>query len=121
MSGGVDDRRTCLHCALARVLRAEAPALEARGVTVTMGRSDPVWVPISGTRVYRGIRRVLREAATVAERHVVRLAVIDLLGKPEVEVTAAALLPDRALVFRAGFARFMGGPLPGGFSEGVRP
>jgi hypothetical protein len=49
----------------------------------------------------------------------VRLAVIDLLGKPEVEVTAAALLPDRALVFRAGFVRVVG-PLAGGFSEGVR-
>jgi hypothetical protein len=119
MSGGVDDSRTCLHCALARVLRAEAPALAARGVTVTMGRSDPVWLPISGTRVYRGVRRVLRAAAAASDHHVVRLAVIDLLGKPEVEVTAAALLPDRALVFRAGFVRVVG-PLAGGFSEGVR-
>jgi hypothetical protein len=120
MSGGVDDARTCLHCALARVLQAETPALAARGVTVTMGRSDPVWVPLSGTRVYRGIRRVLRAAAAAGERHVGRLAVIDLLGKPEVEVTAAALLPARALVFRAGFARVVG-PLGSGFSEGLRP
>jgi hypothetical protein len=71
MSGGVDDGRTCLHCALARVLRAEAPALAARGVTVTMGRSDPVWLPISGTRVYRGVRRVLRAAAAAGDHHVV--------------------------------------------------
>ena len=120
MSGGVETGRTCLHCALARALRAEAPALSARGVTVTMGRSDPVWVPIAGGRVYRGIRRVLRAAAAVTERHVVRLAVIDLLGKPEVEVTATALVPPRAHVFRAGFARVVAGPLPGGFDEGLR-
>jgi len=120
MIEGAEDRRTCLHCALARALKAETGALEARGVTVTMGRSDAVWLPISGARIYRAIRRLLREAAAVGEQHTVRMAVIDLLGKPEVEVTAAALLRGRATVFREAFPRVVPEPLPGGFAEGSR-
>lgn len=114
--GGVE--RTCLHCALVRALRAEAPGLERRGIAIVVGRSDAVWLPVSGTRIYRGIRRLLREATAVPARDCrVRLAVVDLAGKPHVDVMATVLEPSRARVFRVGFARVVDGRLPGGFVE----
>jgi len=113
--GGVE--RTCLHCALLRALRAETPALERRGVTVVFGRSDAVWLPISGTRLYRGIRRLLRDATTAVQDRRVRLAVVDLVGKPHVDVMATVLEPPGARVFRVAFARVVDGRLAGGFAE----
>ena len=112
-----EELRTCLHCALVRALRAEAPVLEARGITVVVGRSDAVWLPISGTRIYRGLRRLLREATGAVAGRTVRLAVVDLVGKPEVEVMAAVLGSPRARVLRAGFPRVVHGRLAAGFAE----
>jgi hypothetical protein len=113
--GGTE--RTCLHCALVRALRAETPALERRGIAIVVGRSDAVWLPVPGTRVYRGIRRLLRDATAAVRDRRVRLAVVDLAGKPHVEVMATVLDPVRARVFRTGFARVVDGRLPGGFTE----
>ena len=111
--------RTCLHCALLRALRAESPALERQGIDVVVGRSDAVWLPVSGTRIYRGIRRLLHEATSSAAGRRVRITVVDLVGKPHVDVMATVLDPSRARVFRVGFARVVGGRLPSGFAETV--
>jgi hypothetical protein len=109
--------RTCLHCALARALRAEMPAFAARGMAVTFTRSEPVWLPASGAGIYRGVRRILRLARAHADRSPVKLAVVDLRGKSEVEVTATALSAERAQVFRCAFPRHAPGTLAGGFAE----
>lgn len=90
-------------------------------MTVTVSRSEAVWLPIAGGRIYRGIRRLLRRAAAVSQGHRIRLAVVDLCGKPHVEVTAAALLPERARVFSVAFPRVLTEPLARGFTEGIAP
>ena len=112
--------RACLHCALARALGDEADELLRRRVVVTFGRSEPVWLPIPGARIYRVLRRLLRQAAAVGEGHIVRLNVIDLTGKAHVEVTAAALAGAHAAVFACAFPRFVASALPRGFDEGQR-
>lgn len=112
--------RACLHCALARALGDEADELVRRRVSVTFGRSEPVWLPITGQRIYRGIRQLLRQAAAVGEGHTVRLGIVDLAGKAHVEVTAAALAGDHAQVFTCAFPRFVAASLPPGFVEGLR-
>ncbi|MCW5893106.1 MAG: hypothetical protein KIT14_21535 [bacterium] len=115
----VDPPRTCLHCALARALRAEADALAAAGLAIRLGRSEPVWLPASGQRLYRAIRRLLRTARLRAEHGPVKLAVVDLVGKPDVEVTAAVPVGCDARVLRVAFPRHVPAALPGGFAEGV--
>jgi len=112
--------RACLHCALARALGDEADALLRRRVAVTFGRSEPVWLPIPGARIYRTLRRLLRRAAAVGEGRTVRLTIIDLPGKAHVEVTAAALAGAHAEVFTCAFPRFVAATLPRGFAEGQR-
>ena len=115
--GGVS--RICLHCVLARALRAEAAALEARGVTPALGHSDPVQLPVSGVRTYRRLRRLLAEAGAKAETRLVKLAVIALDGKSYVEVTATVITGRRARVLRCEFPRQVPGTLGGGFLEGL--
>jgi len=108
--------RTCLHCALARALRAET--LAPGSLRVHLGRSDPVWVPVPGQRVYRAIRALLREAGREADD--VKLAVVDLVGKSHVEVTAVARRPDgSSRVFVRAFPRFAPGTLARGFAEAL--
>lgn len=109
--------RTCLHCALLRALRAEMPGLEGRGVTVMVGRSDAVWLPLSGTRIYRGIRRLLQRAGGTAARCRIRMAVVDLRGSSHVDVLATVLAPGRARVHRVAFPRTVDRHLPAGFAE----
>lgn len=109
--------RTCLHCALARALRAEAPALAARGLSATLGRSDPVWLPISGARLYRALRRLLRTAEAQADAPPVKLAVLDLPGKSHVEVTATVHVGHASRVLRCAFPRHAAGTLAFGFAE----
>src|SRR5262245_24330435 len=109
--------RTCLHCALARALRAEtlAPGSPLR---VHLGRSDPVWLPVPGRQIYRGVRALLREARTEADD--VKLSVVDLAGKSHVEVTAVARHPDgSSRVFVRAFPRFAPGTLARGFAEAL--
>jgi hypothetical protein len=105
---------------LARALGDEAELLTRRGVVVTFGRSEAVWLPIAGARIYRGLRHLLRQAAAVGQGHTVRLNIIDLAGKAHVEVTAAALAGARAHVFTCAFPRFVASSLPLGFAEGLR-
>lgn len=111
--------RSCLHCALARALGDEADELLRRNVVITFGRSEPVWLPIPGSRIYRTLRRLLQRAAAVGEGHTVRLNIIDLTGKPHVEVTAAAIVGAHADVFACAFPRFVAATLPRGFGEGL--
>jgi hypothetical protein len=112
--------RACLHCALARALGDEADELVRRRVVVTFGRSEAVWLPIPGARIYRGLRHLLRRAAVAGEGHTVRLNIIDLAGKAHVEVTAAVLAGAHAQVFTCMFPRFVAASLLLGFDEGQR-
>ena len=111
--------RTCLHCALARALRAEAGTLTARGVALRFERSEPVWLPVSGARLYRAIRRLLRQAAAQAAPGAAKLAVVDLAGKSQVEVTATVGVAGGARVLSVGFPRHVPGTLAPGFAEGL--
>ena len=112
-------RRVCLHCALARAVRAELPALEARSLRVTASHCPPVWLPIAGARVYRRLRRLLAEAGALTERGAIKLAVLDLVGKSHVEVTAAVAVGRGTRVLRLAFPRHAAGTLGGGFAEGI--
>jgi hypothetical protein len=112
--------RSCLHCALARALGDEADDLLRRRVVVTFSRSEAVWLPIPGSRIYRGIRKLLQRAAAVGDGNTVRLSVVDLPGKAHVEVTAAVLAGAHAAVFACAFPRFVAATLPRGFAEGQR-
>src|SRR5437773_4859815 len=80
--------RICLHCVLARALRAEAGILAARGLEVKLGPSEAVFLPGSGVKTYRRLRSLLREAAAQASGERLKLSVLDLPGKSHVEVTA---------------------------------
>jgi hypothetical protein len=109
--------RTCLHCALARALRAEAPAFVERGLGLRLGRSEAVWLPVPGAVVYRGIRRLLASALAEAERSPVKLTVLALAGKSHVEVTATVLRGTRSQVLAVAFPAVDPERLAGGFSE----
>lgn len=111
--------RTCLHCALARALRVEAPALAARGLILNFERSEPVWLPASGMGLYRGVRRLLRQAAASGVPGIMKLAVLAPLGKPEVEVTVTVPIRDGARVLAVRFPRHVPGTLSRGFAEGL--
>jgi len=113
--------RACLHCALARALRAEAAAFADRGLTLGFTRSDPVWLPDSGMRLYRGVRRLLRAARTLADEGPVKLTVVDLPGKSRVEVTATVATRGRHRVLSCPFPRHVRGTLASGFSEAFEP
>jgi hypothetical protein len=85
---------------------------------VQLGRSDPVWLPITGGQLYRSLRSLLREARAQAAD--VKLAVVDLVGKSHVEVTAVLHHGDgsSAVLVRA-FPRFDPRTLAHGFAEAV--
>ena len=110
--------RACLHCALARVLSAESPALRARGLDVRLGLADPVFLPAPGGRLYRGLRRLLRAAmAEAAPPGPVKLAVLNLLGKSHVEVTAAFPSAHGTRVLSCAFPHHDPAALARGFAE----
>ena len=113
----VRDSRTCLHCALARALRAEIPAFSAVGLDIRLSRSEPVFLPVSGTTLYRGLRRLLATARTAAERSPVKLAVLDLVGKSHVEVTATVLRGQTSRVLSCAFPCSDPSTLAAGFAE----
>lgn len=108
--------RACLHCALARALTAEAPAFTASGLEIRLARSEPVFLPVSGAALYRGLRRLLAAARAAAERGPVKLAVLDLPGKSHVEVTAT-VAAARVRVLTCAFPQFVPATLPRGFGE----
>lgn len=113
----VPTSRSCLHCALARALRAEAAAFNASGLDVRLSRSEPVFLPIAGGTLYRGLRRLLTAARTTAERSPVKLAVLDLVGKSHVEVTATVLCGRTSRVLSCAFPCSDPATLAGGFVE----
>ena len=111
--------QSCLHCALARALKRESASLAARGVMVSMGRSEPVWLPLPGARIYRALRRLLHAANGRAEGTWLKLTVIDLPGKSHVEVTATVPVARGSRVLAAAFPRHVPGTLAGGFAEAL--
>ena len=113
--------RSCLHCALARALRAESPGFARRGLTLAFARSEPVWLPQPGMRLYRDVRRLLRRAWAAADRGTVKLSVVDLPGKSHVELTATVAAGRGSSVLRCAFPRHADGTLASGFSEVFEP
>ena len=113
--------RACLHCALGRALRAEAEALSAHGLALHFERTEPVWLPVPGMRLYRGLRRLLRQATTHGRPGVLKLAILALAGKSQVEVTAAVPVRGGTRVFAVAFPQYVPGMLARGFVEGVHP
>ena len=117
----VDHQRpqSCLHCALARAIRRESSGLAARGLAVNLGRAEAVWLPSPGARLYRALRRLLRQAGTQAEGSSLKLTVIDLTGKSHVEVTATIAVGRGSRVLSCAFPRHAPGSLGGGFAEAL--
>lgn len=113
--------RTCLHCVLARVLRAEADALRERGLEVRLGLSEPVLVPAAAGATYRTVRALLRAAMADAAGPSIHLALLDQPGKSHVEVTAAFAVAHRTRVLSCAFPRHDPRSLPGGFAEHGAP
>ena len=109
--------RICLHCVLARVLRAELAHLTERGLQVKVGPSAAVFLPGSGTSVYRRLRSLLREAAVAATGDRIKLAVLDLPGKSHVEVTATFASAVGARVLSRAFPLHDPATLAHGFAE----
>ena len=109
--------RACLHCALARALSAEADAYAARGLELRLSRSEPVWLPVRGAAIFRGIVRLLQRARAEATEGPVRLAVLQLPGKAHVEVTAVVAGPHGHRVLACAFPQFVASRLAGGFAE----
>jgi hypothetical protein len=115
--GGV---RACLHCALGRALRAESPMLSARGIEVRLSFPDPILLPTRGARVYRVLRRLLRQAALGSGTPgALKVAVISLRGKSHAEVTATFSAGRSTRVTSATFPLFVPGTLAGGFAEAL--
>src|SRR5689334_23709972 len=111
VAGSSVTTQSCLHCALARALKRESSDLAASGLTVSMGKSEAVWLPLPGARLYRALRRLLHDARLAAEGASLKLTVIDLLGKSHVEVTATVPVGRGARVLGTAFPRHVPGTL----------
>ena len=109
--------RVCLHCVLARALRAEAEILHERGLEVKLGPSQAVFLPGSGSTTYRRLRSLLREAATQTNGDRLKLSVLDLPGKSHVEVTATFATALGARVLSRAFPLHDPAMLARGFAE----
>ena len=111
--------RSCLHCSLARAVEAEWGGTLS-GPVLRIGRSDPLWLPISGGRVYRQLRGLLR-AARRQGADSLKLVVLDLPGKSHVEVVATVgRHGDRTRSLSVLLPRHVTGSLAAGFAEAVR-
>lgn len=109
--------RVCLHCVLARALRAESRTLTERGLEVKLGPSEAVFLPGSGAKTYRRLRSLLREAAAQASGDRLKLSVLDLPGKSHVEVTATFATALGARVLSRAFPLHDPAALARGFAE----
>jgi|ERR1051325_3078853 hypothetical protein len=109
--------RICLHCVLARVLKAERRTLAGRGLEVKLGPSAAVFLPGSGATIFRRLRSLLREAAAEASGDRLKLAVLDLPGKSHVEVTATFGTAIGARVLSRTFPLHVPSTLARGFAE----
>ena len=112
--------RVCLHCVLARALRAEADSLGLGGRRpILLAHTDSVLLPHVGAVLYRALRSLLQEAATAPGDAPVRLAVRALAGKSHVEVTATVGSGRAVRVLARAFPRHVEGTLERGFLEGL--
>jgi hypothetical protein len=109
--------RVCLHCVLARALRAESARLHEAGISIVVGHTDAVLLPQLGSTLYRELRGLLHAAGEVATGGTLKLTVLALPGKSHVEVTAAVRTAERARVLKRAFARHVEGTLERGFPE----
>ena len=109
--------RTCLHCVLARLLRAESAALGARGLTLKLGAFEPLFLPARGAALYRSLRALLVGATRQATGGRLKLAVLDLPGKSHVEVTVSFAAGRRTRVLSCAFPRHDPDALGSGFAE----
>lgn len=100
--------RTCVHCVLGRVLRRETETFAARGLQLSMGQSEAVWLPESGQRLYRRLHRLVRTAALQADSDSpLKIVVHDLCGKSHVEVTASFRASERQEVLGCALPRYV--------------
>jgi hypothetical protein len=98
----------------------EAEGVTATGPVVRIGRSEPLWLPIAGSRIYRELRRLLRAARAQAGDSL-KLTVLDLPGKAHVEVLATVgRRGERSRTRSALFARCATEHLAAGFAETAR-
>jgi hypothetical protein len=107
--------RICLHCVLARALKAEVHTLA--GLEVKVGPSAAVFLPGSGATIYRQVRSLLREAAALAKGDRLKLSVLDLPGKSHVEMTATFATAVGARVLSRTFPLHDPTMLARGFAE----
>src|SRR5215475_8676965 len=101
---------------MARAIRAESSDA-ASGAAINFARSEPVWLPTPGMRLYRDLRRLLRQARAEADGRAIKLSVLDLLGKSHVEVTATVSSGRSTRVLACSFPRHAAGMLGQGFAE----
>lgn len=112
--------RCCLHCAMERAMRKESASLADSGVHIVIRQSEVFWLPISGARVYRRLRRFLRGACLERMEGTVEIAALTWLkGKSHVEVTAKVTGRHGLRVFSCTFPRHVLDTLWLGFREGL--
>ena len=111
--------KSCLHCSLARAVDEEWRG-QIDGPVLRIGRSDPLWLPLPGARVYRELRRLLR-AARALSGDSLKLVVLDLAGKSHVEVVATVgRQGERPRSVSVQLPRFAVERLAAGFAESFR-
>ena len=111
--------RSCLHCSLARAVEVEWDGPLA-GPVVRIGRSEPLWLPLSGAKVYREIRRLLL-AVRKQTADSLKLSVLDLPGKSHVEVVATFnRRGERTRSLSVALPRYEAARLAAGFAEAAR-
>jgi hypothetical protein len=112
--------RTCLHCVLQRVLRAESDDLMRAGLELTLSHSQASWVPQPGRRVYRRLRRLLQQSMTEAVSGTpLKIAIVDQVGKSYVEVTAIFCTAEGWKTISCPLPRYDLSRLWGGFAESI--
>src|SRR5437870_11608844 len=67
--------------AIERAVGHASADLEAAGLLVTLHAREPIWLPETGTRLYRPIRRLLGAVCTEATPGPVKIGVLDLVGE----------------------------------------
>jgi hypothetical protein len=109
---------SCLHCILSRALRAETPAFEARGIAVKIVPAEPIWLPAPGGSTYRALRRLLASTRIPAQSGPIKLTLLNMLGRPHVEVLAVVTVGRSFRTLACTFPRHVPGTLDAGFAEG---
>jgi len=117
-AGGV--RRQCGVGRLLRVLSFVARARPLAGDRAGRRSRLRGWLPETGTRLYRPIRRLLGAVCTEATPGPVKIGVLDLVGgKSHVEVTVTFRAGRSWRVLSSSFPRCLPRELWLGFAEGI--